>query len=76
MKPTGKPCKSPGFRVSPAPMSEFEITKTANFDAAHYLPDGSAERRYWPAGRSRSPDLPPSISLNVPVVEPDRGLAR
>lgn len=21
-------------------MSEFEITKTANFDAAHYLPDG------------------------------------
>lgn len=25
---------------------EFEITKVAAFDAAHYLPDGSPERRY------------------------------
>lgn len=24
----------------------FEITKVAHFDAAHYLPDGSSERRY------------------------------
>ena len=24
----------------------FEITKVAHFDAAHYLPQGSAERRY------------------------------
>jgi 6-pyruvoyltetrahydropterin/6-carboxytetrahydropterin synthase len=24
----------------------FEITKAASFDAAHYLPDGSPERRY------------------------------
>ncbi|HEY9217001.1 MAG TPA: 6-carboxytetrahydropterin synthase [Phenylobacterium sp.] len=27
-------------------MTIFEITKAATFDAAHYLPNGSAERRY------------------------------
>ncbi len=45
---------------------EFEITKTANFDAAHYLPDGSAAGYRRVHGHSFQVEA----TVKGPVIEP------